>query len=291
MVNQIQSNSNKLQEAVNQMQSEELLKQALSLTAQNNYTEALPILEQAANLGNVEAMCTLGELYAEGNAQKSYEYYAEAAQKGFPKAQYKLGMCFLGGKGILTDAQQAQQWIEKSAQNGYTEALEVLKRMGVEVAPIGKAEASTSKEVSECTHTRGILSNVFVSTLLLGITLWVVFFLLGLVVFKGKFYDVHEDREQAAILGGIVTIFGMMAGIVSMVIAYFKPKISSKVYMITLFVLVWIPTLLIYFVMDYFSSRSETEEFWGLTFTYVIVLIIIGLFIKLSKNKNPIIKF
>lgn len=36
------------------MQSEKLFKQAISLTEQNNYTEALPILEQAANLGNVE---------------------------------------------------------------------------------------------------------------------------------------------------------------------------------------------------------------------------------------------
>ena len=38
------SSSNKLQETVNQMQGEELFKRALSLIAQNNYTEALPIL-------------------------------------------------------------------------------------------------------------------------------------------------------------------------------------------------------------------------------------------------------
>ena len=160
--------SNKLQETVNQMQGEELFKQALSLIAQNNYTEALPILEQAANLGNANAMCTLGELYAEekvvaSDVQKSYEYYSQAAQKEHPQAQYQLGMCFLGGKGVSTDMQQAQQWIEKAAQNGYPEALKVLKRMGIEVTPIRKPEAITSEENFENTRTKGILSNVFIS--------------------------------------------------------------------------------------------------------------------------------
>ena len=296
VIEEIPSTPKDLKEVMDQMQSEKLFKQAISLTEQNNYTEALPILEQAANLGNAEAMCTLGELYAEGKVvandiQKSYEYYSQAAQKEHPQAQYQLGMCFLGGKGVSTDMQQAQQWIEKAAQNGYPEALEVLKRMGIPVTPIRKPEITTSGETPENTSTRGILSNVFVCSILLGITLWVVFFLLGLEVFKGNFYNAHQDREEAAALGAVVAIFGIIAGGISMIIAYFKPKISSIVYAITLFVSIWLPTLLIYFVKDYFSSMDRTVEFWGLTFIYIIALIIMGLFIKLSKSKKPIIKF
>lgn len=284
-----------LEETVNQMQSEELLRQSLFLIAQNNYTEALPILEQAANLGNAEAMCTLGKLYAEGkgvdnNIQKSYEYYSLAAQKEHPQAQYQLGMCFLVGKGVSSDVQQAQQWIEKAAQNDYPEALEILKRMGIEVTPIQKTETTTSKETIKHTKKRGVLSNVFVSTFLLGITLWIVFFVFGLIVFKSQFSE-QNIKLQSSYFAFIISIFGMILGFICILIAYFKPKISSLTYIIILFISTWIPTLLIYFVMNYFSERGRTEEFWGITFTYVIALIVIGIFIKLSKSKKPIINF
>lgn len=284
-----------LEETVNQMQSEELLRQSLFLIAQNNYTEALPILEQAANLGNAEAMCTLGKLYAEGkgvdnNIQKSYEYYNLAAQKEHPQAQYQLGMCFLAGKGVSSDVQQAQQWIEKAAQNDYPEALEILKRMGIEVTPIQKTETTTSKETIKHTKKRGVLSNVFVSTFLLGITLWIVFFVFGLIVFKSQFSE-QNIKLQSSYFAFIISIFGMILGFICILIAYFKPKISSLTYIIILFISTWIPTLLIYFVMNYFSERGRTEEFWGITFTYVIALIVIGIFIKLSKSKKTIINF
>ena len=284
-----------LEETVNQMQSEELLRQSLFLIAQNNYTEALPILEQAANLGNAEAMCTLGKLYAEGkgvdnNIQKSYEYFSLAAQKEHPQAQYQLGMCFLAGKGVSSDVQQAQQWIEKAAQNDYPEALEILKRMGIEVTPIQKTETTTSKETIKHTKKRGVLSNVFVSTFLLGITLWIVFFVFGLIVFKSQFSE-QNIKLQSSYFAFIISIFGMILGFICILIAYFKPKISSLTYIIILFISTWIPTLLIYFVMNYFSERGRTEEFWGITFTYVIALIVIGIFIKLSKSKKPIINF
>ena len=284
-----------LEETVNQMQSEELLRQSLFLIAQNNYTEALPILEQAANLGNAEAMCTLGKLYAEGkgvdnNIQKSYEYFSLAAQIEHPQAQYQLGMCFLAGKGVSSDVQQAQQWIEKAAQNDYPEALELLKRMGIEVTPIQKTETTTSKETIKHTKKRGVLSNVFVSTFLLGITLWIVFFVFGLIVFKSQFSE-QNIKLQSSYFAFIISIFGMILGFICILIAYFKPKISSLTYIIILFISTWIPTLLIYFVMNYFSERGRTEVFWGITFSYVIALIVIGIFIKLSKSKKPIINF
>ena len=305
------SSSNKLQEAVNQMQGEELLKQALSLTAQNNYTEALPILKQAANLGNAEAMCTLGKLYAEGKGvdndiQKSYEYYRQAAQKEHPQAQYQLGMCFLAGKGVSTDVQQAQQWIEKAAQNGYPEALKILKRMGIEVTPIRNPETIASEETPENIRTKGILSNIFISVLLFGITLWVVCF----VGYMGQYskktndyntgyynynysYEIYASkiRENAAEFATITTFIGIAIGLVCMLIAYHKPKISSFVYVIVIFVLASISTWLSLFIETGFSNQQEVADFLGIIFFYIISLIILGLFIKLSKSKKTIIKF
>ena len=287
--------SNKLQETVNQMQGEELFKQALSLIAQNNYTEALPILEQAANLGNANAMCTFGELYAEGkvvasDVQKSYEYYSQAAQKEHPQAQYQLGMCFLGGKGVSTDMQQAQQWIEKAAQNGYPEALKVLKRMGIEVTPIRKPEAITSEENFENTRTKGILSNVFISVLLFGITLWIVCFVGYMVQNPNEYGGGYGLRETAATFASYITLIGVPMGLVCMFIAYHKPKISSFVYVIVIFVLASASTWLSLFIETGFSNQEEVANFLGIIFLYIISLILLGLFIKLSKSKKPIIK-
>ena len=287
--------SNKLQETVNQMQGEELFKQALSLIAQNNYTEALPILEQAANLGNANAMCTFGELYAEGkvvasDVQKSYEYYSQAAQKEHPQAQYQLGMCFLGGKGVSTDMQQAQQWIEKAAQNGYPEALKVLKRMGIEVTPIRKPEVITSEETFENTRTKGILSNVFISILLFGITLWIVCFVGYMVQNPNEYGGGYGLRETAATFASYITLIGVPMGLVCMFIAYHKPKISSFVYVIVIFVLASASTWLSLFIETGFSNQEEVANFLGIIFLYIISLILLGLFIKLSKSKKPIIK-
>ncbi|WP_315013185.1 hypothetical protein [Capnocytophaga leadbetteri] len=289
------SSSNKLQETVNQMQGEELFKRALALIAQNNYTEALPILEQATNLGNAEAMCTLGELYAEGkvvanDVQKSYEYYSQAAQKEHPQAQYQLGMCFLAGKGVSTDMQQAQQWIEKAAQNGHPEALKVLKRMGIEVTPIRKPEVITSEETFENTRTKGILSNVFISVLLFGITLWIVCFV-GYMVQNPNEQHEYDLRETAATFASYITLIGVPMGLVCMLIAYHKPKISSFVYVIVIFVLASISTWLSLFIETGFSNQEEVANFLGIIFLYIISLILLGLFIKLSKSKKPIIKF
>ena len=277
------------------MQGEELFKQALSLIAQNNYTEALPILEQAANLGNANAMCTFGELYAEGkvvasDVQKSYEYYSLAAQKEHPQAQYQLGMCFLGGKGVSTDMQQAQQWIEKAAQNGYPEALKVLKRMGIEVTPIRKPKVITSEETFENTRTTGILSNVFISILLFGITLWIVCFVGYMVQNPNEYGGGYGLRETAATFASYITLIGVPIGLVCMLIAYHKPKISSFVYVIVIFVLASASTWLSLFIETGFSNQQEVANFLGIIFLYIISLILLGLFIKLSKSKKPIIK-
>ena len=309
VIEEIPSPPKDLKEVMAQMQSEKLFKQAISLTEQNNYTEALPILEQAANLGNVEAMCLLGDLYSEEKGvecdlQKSYEYYVQAAEKEFPKAQYKLGMLLFE----KNDTYKAQLWIEKSAQNGYPEALEILKRMGINITPIRKDETTLDRGSNsignnsiENMRNRGLLSNVFVSTLLLGITLWIVFFVLGLLVLNSNRSNIYDSyavyykdssymREMAATMASITALIGSAVGLICMIIAYFKPKVSSFVYAIVIFLLAWIPTLVIFFIESGFSYEDDIIQFFALTFVYIISLTIISFFINLSKIKKTIIK-
>ena len=213
-------------------------------------------------------------------------------------------MCFLGGKGVSADVQQAQQWIEKAAQNGYSEAIKVLKRMGIEVTPIRKPEAIASEETLENTRTKGILSNVFISVLLFGITLWIVCF----VGYMGQYskktndyntsyynysYEIYASkiRENAADFATITTFIGIAIGLVCMFIAYHKPKISSFVYVIVIFILASVSTWLSLFIETGFSNKEEVANFLGIIFLYIISLILLGLFIKLSKSKKPIINF
>ena len=98
-------------------------------------------------------------------------------------------------------------------------------------------------------------------------------------------------REMAATMASITALIGSTVGLICMIIAYFKPKVSSFVYAIVIFLLVWIPTLLIFFIESGFSHEGDTIGFFGLTFVYIISLVIISMFIHLSKSKKTIINF
>ena len=98
-------------------------------------------------------------------------------------------------------------------------------------------------------------------------------------------------REMAATMASITALIGSTVGLICMIIAYFKPKVSSFAYAIVIFLLAWIPTLAIFFINSGFSHEDDTIEFFGLTFVYIISLVIISMFIHLSKSKKPIINF
>ena len=176
--------------------------------------------------------------------------------------------------------------------------------MGINITPIRKDETTLDRGSNsignnsiESMRNRGLLSNVFVSTLLLGITLWIVFFMLGLLVLNSTNYDnyIYKNdsymREMAATMASITALIGSTVGLICMIIAYFKPKVSSFAYAIVIFLLAWIPTLAIFFINSGFSHEDDTIEFFGLTFVYIISLVIISMFIHLSKSKKPIINF
>lgn len=117
-------------------------------------------------------MCLLGDLYS-SYAELNVIYKSlmsitfKLLKKNFQK-QYKLGMLLFE----KNDTYKAQLWIEKSAQNRYPEALEILKRMGINITPIRKDETtldrgsklSIGNNSVESMRNRGLLSNVFVST-------------------------------------------------------------------------------------------------------------------------------
>ena len=72
-------------------------------------------------------------LYAEcinklesGNFSEAIATLQELAAKGYPEAQYRLGLCFSEGKGVERDVEAAREWYSRAARDGYEDAINAL---------------------------------------------------------------------------------------------------------------------------------------------------------------------
>ena len=68
----------------------------------------------------------------EKNDYQAAYWWHKAALQGVPRAQFNLGMCYIGGKGVKADTKQAAEWIVKAARQGDEKALNVLKALGID---------------------------------------------------------------------------------------------------------------------------------------------------------------
>jgi TPR repeat protein len=125
----------------------ELLAQAQRYLKLNNFAEALPLLQKAADAGNTDAMNNLGSLYGYGigvakNYDKSRECYQKAADAGDGTGMYNLGWLYEYGKGGAQDYGKAREWYRKAADAGNSDAKLALSRLirGA-VSPLASAES------------------------------------------------------------------------------------------------------------------------------------------------------
>ena len=89
--------------------------------------DAIALLEQAAQQGNLLAPWILGAAHAEGlsvpqDPREAARWFRVAASQGHPQAQYMLGMAYLDGNGIRRDRKAAEHWLGLSADNGFATA-------------------------------------------------------------------------------------------------------------------------------------------------------------------------
>ena len=68
----------------------------------------LEMYRKAAEQGDAEAQCNLGELYANGTGvpqdyAQAVAWYREAAEGGNAQAQYNLGQLYANGTGVPQD--------------------------------------------------------------------------------------------------------------------------------------------------------------------------------------------
>lgn len=94
--------------------------------------KAFKLFLDASNKGNLEATCFVGEFYYKGeivekDVYKAFELFSIAANKGNAQAQYNLGYCYKMGIGVVTNKFESLRWLNKSASQGFQEAIIELK--------------------------------------------------------------------------------------------------------------------------------------------------------------------
>ena len=61
-------------------------------------------------------------IIVKSNKGKSIYWLTKAAEQGYAKAQYTLGVHYYEGSGVDVDKAQAFDWFTKAAEQGYAEA-------------------------------------------------------------------------------------------------------------------------------------------------------------------------
>jgi TPR repeat protein len=57
---------------------------------------------------------------------RAYSFFLEAAEQGYPVAQYVVGMEYFQGRYLAKSENKAVQWLTTAGQNGYGDAYRVL---------------------------------------------------------------------------------------------------------------------------------------------------------------------
>jgi TPR repeat protein len=100
-----------------------------------NEAEAFRWYEKAAYAGDIESQITLGDWYAQGdkltkNILTALRWYGKAAASHSAYAEYSLGVIYLQNhKEVPLDYNQAREWLEKSAWQGFSAAQYLLGKM------------------------------------------------------------------------------------------------------------------------------------------------------------------
>ena len=84
-------------------------------------------VKSAAEKGELDAQCTLGEMYAQGNGvpqadDTAVSWFRKAAEQSSASGQYHLGFMYAEGRGVPQDEKEAALWFTKAAEQGQADA-------------------------------------------------------------------------------------------------------------------------------------------------------------------------
>ncbi|HIJ91052.1 MAG: hypothetical protein OEV89_10155 [Desulfobulbaceae bacterium] len=99
-----------------------------------DYAQAHKLFAEAAEMGQVKAQYRLGFMYSLGKGvkksdQEAVNWWQKAAKQNDPEAQYYLGYMYEIGGGVKQDMGEAKKWYQKAAANGNVNAAQSLKML------------------------------------------------------------------------------------------------------------------------------------------------------------------
>jgi TPR repeat protein len=105
----------------------EFANQAQVAYSKKNDKEAFILYKKAAELGNADAMFTLGTMYHFGEGvlkdpEEAFKWYKKAAELGNAEAMSSLGAMYYFGEGVLKDPKEAKYWVKKAYDVGNKDA-------------------------------------------------------------------------------------------------------------------------------------------------------------------------
>ena len=104
-------------------EAEQLNLQGVEAGDNGQFVKAKNLFEQAADLGDINAMNNLGYMYENGegipkNIKEAFKWYKKAAEGGHVDAMYALADAYSSGIGLEKDDTQYFAWIKKLADIG-----------------------------------------------------------------------------------------------------------------------------------------------------------------------------
>lgn len=105
--------------SISAQSADKLYDEGKKLYDQEQYKEAVPKLQAAADKGHKKAQYRLGRCYDKGhgvkeNDQKAFELYQKSAKQDYAKAMFQLGKCYMKGKGVTANQEEARKWIKRA---------------------------------------------------------------------------------------------------------------------------------------------------------------------------------
>ena len=89
--------------------------------------KALQLFRMAADRGDAFAQSNLGALlHSEKKVEEAFRYFVLAADQGYAFGEYNVGCCYRDGEGTEVDLGKARYWFERAAAKGNELAIENL---------------------------------------------------------------------------------------------------------------------------------------------------------------------
>jgi len=111
-----------------------LYRKGLQGVNKGEFSKSFKYIQKAAMANYVEAECTLGLMYMNGDGtkkdlEKSFYWLHKSARAGYPRAVYDLGAMFNNGEYVQKDRDRAKSLYILSANKGYDLAISELIKM------------------------------------------------------------------------------------------------------------------------------------------------------------------